>query len=407
MFHIKNKFDNNLKYYISNGYYRKYRVLIKYKKFESSIAKKIKKLNGEVICDIPLINLICANMSSKALKRISEYPEIIEIHLDEFFILSSVSSSFKKKVNLSHKFTLKGNGIGVGIIDSGVYPHNDLMYPSHKINFFLDTINNLNYPYDDNGHGTAVAGLISGSGILSEYKYNGIAEKTKLFCIKAFDCYGKGYVSDILYSIEVLINIASENNIKVICLPCEMMSDNTFILSLFDEIFAFAVSKGLIPIVPAKTISNSENLPGNLGIGLLKNCITVGGVDTSHREIDIYKYSSRGCLLGKNMKPDISAPCSNIICLSSDTEYISERNGLKLYPRKLDKPYRILSGTALAASYTAGLCSLICEKYNDVCLNDVLSILKLSTDETSDISDLIIGNGVIDVNKLFNSKSEY
>ena len=29
---------------------------------------------------------------------------------------------------------------------------------------FVDIINNLSYPYDDNGHGTAIAGLVVDSG---------------------------------------------------------------------------------------------------------------------------------------------------------------------------------------------------------------------------------------------------
>ena len=41
MFSNKNKLDYNLKYYLSKNTYKSYRVLIKYKDFQSSIAKKI------------------------------------------------------------------------------------------------------------------------------------------------------------------------------------------------------------------------------------------------------------------------------------------------------------------------------------------------------------------------------
>lgn len=40
MFSNKNKLDYNLKYYMSKNIYKSYRVLIKYKDFQSSIAKK-------------------------------------------------------------------------------------------------------------------------------------------------------------------------------------------------------------------------------------------------------------------------------------------------------------------------------------------------------------------------------
>ena len=71
---------------------------------------------------------------------------------------------------------MTGKGIGIGIIDSGVYPHCDLLNPSNRIKKFVDIVNNLNYPYDDNGHGTFMSGLICGSGYGSKGMYKGVAK---------------------------------------------------------------------------------------------------------------------------------------------------------------------------------------------------------------------------------------
>ncbi|MDU4658943.1 MAG: peptidase, partial [Clostridium butyricum] len=58
MFSNKNKLDYNLKYYMSKNIYKSYRVLIKYKDFQSSIAKKINSYKGNVYHIIESSNII-------------------------------------------------------------------------------------------------------------------------------------------------------------------------------------------------------------------------------------------------------------------------------------------------------------------------------------------------------------
>ena len=44
-----------------------------------------------------------------------------------------------------------GKGIGVAILDTGIYPHIDF---DSRICAFADFIAHKKVPYDDNGHGT-------------------------------------------------------------------------------------------------------------------------------------------------------------------------------------------------------------------------------------------------------------
>ena len=205
MFSYKKKLDYNLKYYISNNAYKNYRVLIQYKDFQSSIVKKINSYKGTVHHIIESANLISAELNSRSIDRILEYPEIEKIYLDEYLFLCGMSVTTANKVHFSEKYSLSGTGIGIGLIDSGIFPHPDLTSPSNKIELFEDLINNYQYPYDDNGHGTSMAGILCSSGLSSNNMYKGICSKSKLFCYKAFDKLGKGFASDILYSIESLV----------------------------------------------------------------------------------------------------------------------------------------------------------------------------------------------------------
>ena len=53
---------------------------------------------------------------------------------------------------------LTGKNIGVAILDTGIYPHIDF---DCRIRAFLDMVHGRTLPYDDNGHGTHVAGILA------------------------------------------------------------------------------------------------------------------------------------------------------------------------------------------------------------------------------------------------------
>ncbi|MBQ5674418.1 MAG: S8 family serine peptidase, partial [Lachnospiraceae bacterium] len=63
----------------------------------------------------------------------------------------------------------------------GIYPHRDF---DCRIIKFVDFIFDRSMPYDDNGHGTHVAGILSGNGKMSNGKYRGIAPDCRIVCGK-------------------------------------------------------------------------------------------------------------------------------------------------------------------------------------------------------------------------------
>ena len=72
-----------------------------------------------------------------------------------------------------------GKGIGVALLDTGIYPHMDF---GDRIYAFADFISYRKLPYDDNGHGTCVAGILGGSGAASMGKYKGMAPGWRICC---------------------------------------------------------------------------------------------------------------------------------------------------------------------------------------------------------------------------------
>lgn len=395
MFSYKNKLDNNLKFSLEKSYYTSYRVIIKCKKFIKDMKKKIKSLKGTILNSVDSISIICAILPPRAINRLIEYPEIEFITLDSYAFLCGFSLKTANHINMKIPH-LKSNYINIGLVDSGVYPHPDLINPFNKLEHFVDLINNYQLPYDDNGHGTAIAGIMCGSGFSSENMYKGIIEKGSVCCYKAFNSTGKGFISDILFAIESLI-MNEDLNIRVLCLPFETFDNNPFILNCFESIFELAEFKNIIPVLPTGSNSNLENTIR--GIALCKNCLTVGGLNTTKSQIEPFNCSSAGNKTLK--KPELSAACCDIRCLNTNTSFLPENNGIRLYPKKLNDNYTNFSGSSLACAYISALCAVLLDNSPKLTLKDLRSLIVLSCNEIEYYSKDIVGEGYLDLKRFF------
>lgn len=395
MFSFKNKLDHNLRHALDGKLFKSYRVNILCRQLQENIEKKIKTYKGTVIRSIYKAEIITAVLTPHAIERLIEFPEVNYITIDSQAILCASSVLSANGISFQEKYKLTGKGIGVGIIDSGVYPHPDLVNPSNKIKLFVDLINGYKYPYDDNGHGTFISGIIAGNGHESKGLYRGIAENSSLYCIKAFNAIGRGFISDILFSLETLLNNSQKYNLKVICLPFELIDFNHFTVTAFSKMFDEAVKKNIIIVVPSGNNGSSEC--SLTGIATLPNCITVGGLDTTGSTVP-YRYSSAGPC-GKLDKPDLCAACVNICSLNSNTNYISERNGIKIYAPHLEKHYTTCTGTSCAAAYISGVCALLFENNPELTFKDILGLLKVSC-TLLNMPRGVQGNGVVDIHKI-------
>jgi|GEM_PF-5333761 len=96
-------------------------------------------------------------------------------------------------INVSYVLSkgINGSGVNVCVIDTGV-EHDELM---NKVVKWIDVVNGVAEPYDDNGHGTFVCGIIASESY-------GISPGVNLFVAKAFDSDGVGYLSDIIYAFQ-------------------------------------------------------------------------------------------------------------------------------------------------------------------------------------------------------------
>ncbi len=205
-----------------------------------------------------------------------------------------------------------GTGIKVAIIDTGVQStHPDFQ---HCLIGFRDFINGLDdmdpsngiTAYDDNGHGTACAWLIAGSGQASEGAFKGIAPGASLLVEKALQSDGTGDDSVIAQAIE----FAVDHNVAVVSLSLGGPWQDSSVTEPSVLALRNAVAAGVTAVVAA-----GNDGPAPLSVdspGIAEEAITVGA---SVGNATVVSFSSRGPVertltqpIGLSAKPDIVAP---------------------------------------------------------------------------------------------------
>ncbi len=221
-----------------------------------------------------------------------------------------------------------GAGRKVVILDTGYnYNHTELRssYLGGK-----DFVNDDTDPMDDNGHGSHVAGIITGDGVNPGAK--GVAPDTGIIAGKVLSASGGGYFSDVVAAIYWAVD--SPFNADAISMSIGTNPPYTYkgfcdnVLPDLTTAIKYATDKGVVVVVAA---GNS----GGAGVsvpGCISYSTTVGAVDSS----DILASFS-----GKGNAVDITAPGVNILSSWLGTSYATA------------------SGTSMATPMVSGTVALI------------------------------------------------
>lgn len=332
---------------------------------------KVQKIKSTYI-----VNAIATKVTPEIIACLAEMPEVSKIELDEVVSASIEKVSLSKTVNPSRskhndswgidkieapdvwKRGITGKGIIVAVVDSGIdAKHPDLddlddnpYTKDPKVVGWIDYVNGKKCPYDDFGHGTQIAGIISGTG--ASGVNTGVAPGTKLIVAKVLDQDGFGYRSDVILALEWAVN----NGARIISFSGGVRSHNSSFTIAIDKV----VAAGVIPVVSAGNNgpdSNTITCPGDE-----LNSTTVGATDSFDLIDD---FSSRGPVnlyREQYIKPDISAPGVDI------TSTIPFKNG-NVYEEDI-------GGTSFAAPHVSGTVALMLEKNPALKPSKIKSILE-------------------------------
>ncbi|MFR8897405.1 MAG: S8 family serine peptidase [Coprococcus sp.] len=230
----------------------------------------------------------------------------------------------------AYKQNLYGSGIGIAVLDSGIYPHPDFMNHGSRITAFRDFVNHRQTPYDDNGHGTHIAGIIAGSGYLSEGKYMGMAPRAHLIILKILDSKGNGTAETVCRAIEWTVRNRSRFHIHIlnISIGAKAGEETTESRMLIDAA-EYAWDRGLTVVAAA---GNNGRL-GSVIPGTSKRL----AVSTAHMQSGTPSsslFSGRGPTRTCICKPEILAPGFRICsCGHLPAHPYAIRSGIPWPPR--------------------------------------------------------------------------
>lgn len=215
-----------------------------------------------------------------------------------------------------------GKNVRIVMLDTGVFLHRDI---KTNIIGFKDFIGYRANCYDDNGHGTHIAGILCGNGMLK-----GMAPQAQLIALKVLDKNGGGNTTRVLDALDWVEQNHERYHIRILnfsvgFLPGAGDREQKQIVDklekLWDERVAIVTAAG-----------NNGPASGSITVpGISRKVITVGACDDQHpgaRMPD--NYSGQGPTACCIVKPEILAPGTNIISLDNRGNHYIKKSGTSM-----------------------------------------------------------------------------
>jgi serine protease AprX len=296
-------------------------------------------------------------------------------------------------------YGVDGSGIGIAVIDSGVYQHDDLQsadMKSSRIVYSESFVAGDSSTNDAYGHGTHVAGILAGNGHDSAGRFFGIAPNANIINLRVLDANGGGTDGQVIAGINRAVQLKGQYNIRVINISLGRPVYESYTLDPLCQAVEAAWKQGIVVVVAAGNMGR-DNSFGEQGYATIEapgndpNVITVGAMSpqgTWARTDDIVaSYSSKGpSLLDHILKPDIMAPGNKITSLLSPGSTLSTLAPLSavIKPTQLSwlcdvftgatscgatspgPQYLQLSGTSMATPVVAGGAALIIQSNSNL-----------------------------------------
>ena len=301
---------------------------------------KISRTNVQIVREFPFISSVAVFGKTEELFEITSMGEVLSLcEVEDCYTFCEMAKEDIGVAKLNAN-GLSGEGITVAVLDSGIAPLIDICGVENRIKAFYDVVNKREKPYDDNGHGTMIAGVIGGNGYLSCGKYAGVATNCQFVGVKCMNFEGVGNSINILEGMQWVYDNAQKYGISVVC-----MAFGAKYGGVYDPLVQGAEALANLGLCVCAASGNDGD-EGVKSPGVSQRVLTVGAFDdkrTGNRNDDeIASFSGRGGVLGK---PDFLFPGVNICALSKEGDYA------------------VYSGTSVACAICSGVAALIKQAY--------------------------------------------
>lgn len=210
-----------------------------------------------------------------------------------------------------------GRGVTIAFVDSGFYPHNDLMKPTNRVIGYYDAITRRELkrfdlrrrrdPRIEGWHGTMTVAASAGSGDLSHGRYRGIASESRLVLVKAMTPAYRIQTPQVVEALTWIRDNRVRHSINVVNLSLGVDDTATSldhpVIALVEEL----VSLGVVVVAASGNNPSSPIKPP----GSAPSAITVGGYNdnnsTDWMRREVWHSSYLNTLHG-GVKPELLAP---------------------------------------------------------------------------------------------------
>ena len=247
----------------------------------------------------------CLELFRGARQRMAANPKIF--HSGEYHILPT-----PLRVGANERFA--GRGVTMAFLDSGFYPHPDLVEPRNRILRYANVANpnfderEFKEPNDSRWHGLMTSVVAAGNGHLSGGAYRGLACEANLVLVKVGSA-NRIVHEDIQRGLEWVVEHRAEHNIRVVNISCGGDFEASYLTDGLSQAAERAVREGIVVVCAAGNSGGGDHAV--LPPASAPSVITVGGFnDKNTLELgdNAAYHSSYGPTIDGLQKPEIVAP---------------------------------------------------------------------------------------------------
>src|SRR5689334_9518893 len=196
--------------------------------------------------------------------------------------------------------TIDGHGIGIAILDSGIYTaHHSFNTGRVVASVDFTGEGRTDDPY---GHGTHVASIAAGNNHVANGMYTGIAPAAKIINVRVLNSLGQGSMSNAIAGIDWCIANKATYNIRVLNISFGATAVDSYVNDPLCQAVRRAFNAGIVVCVAAgntgKDLGGQKIFGAIHSLGIEPSAITVGATNTfgtdSRADDTIATYSSRG-----------------------------------------------------------------------------------------------------------------
>jgi serine protease AprX len=329
----------------------------------TTAARAVARAGGQVTSDLWLIDAVAATVPARKLAALAAHPMVRSVVHNKG--VKPANGPGKKKdpidaiplvtdqawpvaidvgADALHQAGIKGDGVTVAIVDSGIFFSPDMISEDNQQTMILVTgqadfvgagicrgegdpahetqydgycfQTNRNSP-DGYGHGSHIGGIV-GSMYLDAATgvFLGIAPYAEILSVRALNDDGMGSYEDVIEGIQYVVENQDVFNIRVLNLSLSAQATTPYFVDPLNRAAEAAWANGIVVVTAAGNtgpVAETVTVPGNDPY-----VITVGAIDTNRTPGDwsddiLPAWSATGPTLDGFAKPDVLAPGGSIV----------------------------------------------------------------------------------------------